>query len=50
MLERSNDGREGSHSGSSDYAASTPSLIEKRYPHQKHQVDQIIHRKRNQNG
>ena len=37
MLERRpKDGREGSHSGSSDYAASTPSLIEDIYIQIKH--------------
>ena len=50
MLEgRPNDGREGSCSRSSDYAASTPLSIENRYPNQIHYVDQFIHKKINQN-
>ena len=42
---RPNDGREGSHSGSSDYTASALSLIENRYQNQIHQVDKFIHKR-----
>ena len=49
MLERRhNDGREGSHSKSNDYAASTSSSIENRYPNQIHQLDQSLYKKKNQ--
>ena len=43
---RPQDGREGSHSGSSDYAASTPSWIENRHPNQTQKIDQSIHKKK----
>ena len=40
LLERRpKDGREGSYSGSSDYAASIPSSIENKYPNQTQQID-----------
>ena len=46
MLERRHkDGWEGSHNGSSDYATSTPSLSESRYPNLTQLIDQFIHKK-----
>ena len=46
MLERRpKDGREGSHNGSSDYAATTSLSIENKYPNQTQQIDLLIHRK-----
>ena len=50
MLERRlHDSRDGSYSGSSDYISSTPLSMENRYPNQIHQVDQFLHKKRNEN-
>ena len=50
MLERRpRNGREGSHSGSSDYDASTSSLIENRYLNQTQKMGQFVHRERNKN-
>ena len=41
---RPKDGREGSHSGSSDYATSTP-FIENRYSNLTQPIDQFTHKK-----
>ena len=47
MLERRpRNGREGSHSGSSDYAALTTSSKVNTHPNQMQQIDQFIHRKK----
>ena len=43
---RPKNGKEGSHSGSSDYAASTPSSIENRCPNQTQQIDKFIYKKK----
>ena len=42
-------GREGSHSGSSDYATLTSPSLENWYSNQTHQIDQFRHIFRNQN-
>ena len=39
---RPKDGREGSHSGYSNYTTSTPSSIENRYPNLTPPIDQFI--------
>ena len=50
MLERKHrSNREGSHSGSSDYAVSMSSLIENRLLNQTQQIGQFMHRIGNQN-
>ena len=42
---RPENGSEVSCNGSSDYAASTPSSIEKNYPNQMQQIDEFMHKK-----